>query len=61
MGVRPEDRATRWLDQHGPLRLSDLAGQLDVSAPSASRIINRLADDGLVLRRTPTTIDGRSS
>ncbi|TCC37438.1 MarR family transcriptional regulator [Kribbella capetownensis] len=41
------------LDQHGPLRLSDLAGQLDVSAPSASRIINRLADDGLVLRRTP--------
>jgi len=41
------------LDQHSLIRLSDLAGRLDISAPSASRVVNRLVDEGLVLRRVP--------
>ncbi|MFI5693767.1 MarR family winged helix-turn-helix transcriptional regulator [Kribbella sp. NPDC051586] len=41
------------VEQHGPLRLADLANLLDLSRPSASRLIGRLADDGFVLRSTP--------
>jgi DNA-binding MarR family transcriptional regulator len=40
------------VEQHGPLRLADLAILLDLSRPSASRLVTRLAGDGLILRNT---------
>jgi DNA-binding MarR family transcriptional regulator len=39
--------------QHGPISLGDLAASLDLSLPSASRLVTRLVDDGLLLRRVP--------
>jgi DNA-binding MarR family transcriptional regulator len=42
------------IQQHGPLRLSDVAQLLDLSLPSASRLVNRLVEDGLLLRSTPS-------
>ncbi|GAA1599809.1 MarR family winged helix-turn-helix transcriptional regulator [Kribbella karoonensis] len=41
------------VERHGPLRLGEVAGLLDLSAPSASRLVARLVDDGLILRNTP--------
>ena len=43
------------VEQHGPVNLGDVAGLLDLSKPSASRLVTRLVDDGLILRRTPDT------
>lgn len=40
------------VEQYGPLRLADLAILLGLSRPSASRVVTRLAADGLVLRNT---------
>jgi DNA-binding MarR family transcriptional regulator len=45
-------RALLAVEQHGPLRLGAVAQLLDLSAPSASRLIARLVDDGLILRTT---------
>ncbi|TDU83342.1 DNA-binding MarR family transcriptional regulator [Kribbella voronezhensis] len=42
------------IQQHGPLKLGDVARLLDMSLPSASRLVTRLADDGLLLRSTPS-------
>jgi DNA-binding MarR family transcriptional regulator len=41
------------IDQYGPLGLGALANQLEISAPSASRLVSRLVDERLILRRTP--------
>ena len=41
------------IDQYGPLGLGALAAQLEISAPSASRLVSRLVDERLILRRTP--------
>lgn len=41
------------VEQHGPVNLGDVAGLLDLSKPSASRLVTKLVDDGLMLRRTP--------
>jgi DNA-binding MarR family transcriptional regulator len=41
------------VEQHGPVNLGDVADQLDLSRPSASRLVTRLVDEGLILRRTP--------
>lgn len=38
------------VDRHGPLNLSALAARLDQSVPSASRLVDRLVDAGLVRR-----------
>ncbi|GAA1115232.1 MarR family transcriptional regulator [Kribbella jejuensis] len=43
------------IEQHGPVNLGDVADQLDLSKPSASRLVARLVDDGLILRRIPET------
>jgi DNA-binding MarR family transcriptional regulator len=45
-------RALLSIARHGPLRLGEVAGRLELSAPSASRLVARLVDDGLVLRNT---------
>ncbi|HEY4569800.1 MAG TPA: MarR family transcriptional regulator [Kribbella sp.] len=41
------------IDRHGPVNLGELAAALDLSLPSASRLVTRLVDDRLVLRRVP--------
>lgn len=41
------------VEQHGPVNLGDVASLLDLLKPSASRLVTRLVDDGLILRRTP--------
>lgn len=38
------------LDRHGPLNLSRVAGELGLSAPSASRLVSRAVDADLILR-----------
>lgn len=38
------------IDRHGPLNLSALADRLDVSVPSASRLVDRLVEAQLVTR-----------
>jgi DNA-binding MarR family transcriptional regulator len=38
------------IDQHGPTNLQDLADRLRISAPSASRLIDRLVDARLLRR-----------
>jgi DNA-binding MarR family transcriptional regulator len=42
------------IDRHGPVSLGELASGLDLSLPSASRLVTRLADERLVLRKVPT-------
>lgn len=37
-------------DRHAPLNLSALAERLDVSAPSASRLVDRMVEAGLISR-----------
>lgn len=38
------------VERHGPLNLSAMARRLDVSVPSASRLVDRLVDAGLLTR-----------
>jgi DNA-binding MarR family transcriptional regulator len=40
------------VDRHAPLNLSALATRLELSIPSASRLVDRLVDAGLVTRET---------
>jgi DNA-binding MarR family transcriptional regulator len=42
------------IDRHGPVSLGELASGLDLSLPSASRLVTRLTDERLVLRKVPT-------
>jgi DNA-binding MarR family transcriptional regulator len=48
------------LEEHGPLRLGELASREGVAGPSIIRTISPLTDGGLV-RREPDPNDGRSS
>ncbi len=48
------------LDRHGPLTMSEIASHEGIAKPSATGIIGRLVDQGLV-DRTPDPADGRSS
>ncbi|MEU4194212.1 MarR family transcriptional regulator [Kribbella sp. NPDC026611] len=41
------------IDRHGPVNLGELATLLDLSLPSASRLVTRLVDERLILRRVP--------
>lgn len=49
----------RYCVANGPTRISELAGQLGVSQPAATQIIDRLAADGWV-RRTADSHDRRA-
>ena len=48
------------LDRHGAMSMSQLAEWESISKPSATGIVGRLSDKGLV-RRSPDPGDGRSS
>jgi DNA-binding MarR family transcriptional regulator len=48
------------IERHGPLTPSELATRERVQRPTATRLLARLAEAGLVAR-TPDPLDGRSS
>lgn len=48
------------IENHGPLTPSELAERERVRRPSATRIVGRLAQDGLI-ERTPDPLDARSA
>ena len=48
------------VDRHGPMTPSELAAKERIQRPTATRLIAKLEDDGLVAR-TPDPMDGRSS
>jgi len=48
------------IDCHGPLTPSELADRERVKRPTATRIVARLAEDGLI-ERTPDPADARSA
>lgn len=48
------------LDRHGSMSMSRLADHESISKPSATGIVGRLVDKGLVTR-SPDTVDKRSS
>lgn len=48
------------LGRHGPLTMSEIATHESISKPSATGIVGRLVEQGLV-DRTPDPSDGRSS
>jgi len=48
------------IEAHGPITPSELAERERVKRPTATRIVNRLSDSGLVAR-SPDPGDGRSS
>jgi DNA-binding MarR family transcriptional regulator len=48
------------VERHGPLTPSELAARERVQRPTATRVVARLAEEGLVAR-TPDPEDGRSA
>jgi DNA-binding MarR family transcriptional regulator len=48
------------VDRHGPMTPSELAAKERIQRPTATRLIAKLEQDGLVAR-TPDPMDGRSS
>ena len=48
------------VERHGPMTPSELAARERIQRPTATRVLARLADEGLVAR-TPDPHDGRSS
>lgn len=48
------------VEQHGPLRIGDIADREGVSAPTATRLVASLEERGLLARETDAT-DRRSS
>jgi DNA-binding MarR family transcriptional regulator len=48
------------VERHGPMTPSELAARERIQRPTATRVLARLEDDGLV-ERTPDPHDGRSS
>jgi DNA-binding MarR family transcriptional regulator len=48
------------VDRHGPLTPSELAARERIQRPTATRVLARLVENGLV-ERTPDPHDGRSS
>jgi DNA-binding MarR family transcriptional regulator len=60
-GVQVSRTGLRFLslvDDAGPVQASTMAGVLDVSQPTASRVLQQLEHDGLVSRRASSS-DGR--
>ncbi|ASK65930.1 transcriptional regulator [Brachybacterium avium] len=53
-------RVVATIERHGPLRLSEIADRERVSRPTATTVIKRLEEEGLV-GRTPDPTDSRSS
>lgn len=53
-------RVVATIDRHGPLRLSEIAERERVSRPTATTVIKRLEEEGLV-QRAPDPSDSRSS
>lgn len=53
-------RVVGTIERHGPLRLSEIADRERVSRPTATAVIKRLEEEGLVRRETDPT-DSRSS
>jgi DNA-binding MarR family transcriptional regulator len=52
--------ALRRLEEHGPLRITDLAAAELVAQPTMTGIVRRLEHDGLV-QRTPDPLDARAA
>lgn len=52
-------RVVATIERHGPLRLSEIADRERVSRPTATTVINRLEEEGLVARE-PDPADSRS-
>jgi len=48
------------IERHGPLTPSELAEIERIKRPTATRVLNRLAEDGLIERAADPT-DGRSA
>jgi DNA-binding MarR family transcriptional regulator len=48
------------VERHGPMTPSELAARERIQRPTATRVLARLAEEGLV-ERTPDPQDGRSS
>ena len=48
------------VERHGPMTPSELAARERIQRPTATRVLARLAEEGLV-QRTPDPHDGRSS
>jgi DNA-binding MarR family transcriptional regulator len=48
------------VERHGPMTPSDLASRERIQRPTATRVLARLAEEGLV-ERTPDPEDGRSA
>jgi DNA-binding MarR family transcriptional regulator len=48
------------IERHGPLTPSELATRERIQRPTATRVLGRLAEEGLVAR-TPDPVDRRSS
>jgi DNA-binding MarR family transcriptional regulator len=48
------------VERHGPMTPSELAARERIQRPTATRVLSRLAEDGLV-ERTPDPQDGRSA
>lgn len=53
-------RVVATIQRHGPLRLSEIAERERVSRPTATTVIKRLEEEGLVCRE-PDPTDSRSS
>ncbi|HEX7351308.1 MarR family winged helix-turn-helix transcriptional regulator [Brachybacterium sp.] len=53
-------RVVATIERHGPLRLSEIADRERVSRPTATTVIKRLEEEGLVARE-PDPTDSRSS
>lgn len=53
-------RVVAAIERHGPLRLSEIADRERVSRPTATTVIKRLEEEGLV-GRAPDPTDSRSS
>ncbi|MDN5687133.1 MAG: MarR family transcriptional regulator [Brachybacterium sp.] len=53
-------RVVATIERHGPLRLSEIADRERVSRPTATTVIKRLEEEGLV-QREPDPADSRSS
>lgn len=52
-------RALGYIERHGPQRISYMASYESISQPAMTSAINRLAQDGLVIRQ-PDPIDARA-
>lgn len=52
-------RALGYIERHGPQRISRMASYESISQPAMTSAINRLAQDGLVIRQ-PDALDARA-